>query len=106
MNIVLYTAEIADRFVRDNFRKIQDALRAEPVLKTDLKFFEFDFTSGAVSQVYKAHGLGFKPKDVILLSTTNNADVVFHYDNFTVTNIQITTTTACKVRCLIGRFEE
>lgn len=106
MKLALYTAEIADRFIRDNFRKIQEALRAEPILKPDFRFFEFDFTNGAVTQTDKSHGLGYLPKDVILLSASNSADVIFHYDDFTKTSVNITTSAACKIRCLIGRFEE
>jgi hypothetical protein len=38
----LILTEIADKWVRENFRRIQDYLRAEPILRGDFQFREFE----------------------------------------------------------------
>jgi hypothetical protein len=103
--INLFTVEIADRWVRTNFQRLIDFFREQPIIKANFVFREFTFTAGVTRQDI-AHRLGFTPKDVLVLSVSDDADVTFHPDAFTTTYIQTTVTKACTVRCLIGRYED
>lgn len=99
-----FLTEIEDTFSRDNFRRILNWIRATPILNGDFKFFEITFEK-AVTRDFK-HNLPFTPKDVIFLSATGGATVTFHYDSFTSTHINVTTSAATTFRCFVGRFEE
>lgn len=106
MRVKFFLEEIDDNpYVRDNFKRLQDAIDTEAVLKPEFKFFQITVTSGVTSFSYP-HKLKYQPKDVIFLSASNNADVTFKYDSFTATNIVFTTTAACTFRCFIGTYRE
>jgi hypothetical protein len=101
----LFLAEIKDKWVRDNFRKLLDWIRGTPILKGEFRFLEITFTAAVTARDYK-HNLPFTPTDVILLATSGGATVTFHYDSFTPTYINLTTSAATTIRCFIGRYEE
>jgi hypothetical protein len=100
-----FLEEIDQPYVRDNFKRLKDAIDQEPLFKAGFKFFSIPLTT-AVSAFKFPHNLGFKPRDVLLLSTSNNADVTFHYDSFTGTDIFFTTTASTTIRCFIGTYAE
>jgi hypothetical protein len=92
-------------YLIDNFKRLQDAIEAEPVLKTEFKFFEI-VVPAAVTRKSYPHRLPFQPKDAILLSATNDASVTFHFDDFTKENIVFTASDPCTFRCFIGAYRE
>lgn len=105
MNLKLLITEIADKWTRENFRKIQDYLRDVAVLRGEFSFFTIAVTATTTSRDY-THNLGFRPKDVITLSVSGGYDVVWDYDNFTATTVRFSTSGPCTIRAYIGRHEE
>lgn len=103
--IKFFLSEIADLFVRDNFKKLDTYLQGEAVLRGQFKFFEFTFATAVTAFTIK-HGLPFRPIDVITTYKTDGVTVTWLQDSFSATNLKITTSAACTVRAYIGRHEE
>lgn len=103
MKVKMLTEQIPDAYVRDNFKRLADALDAENILRGNFKFFEIVLTN-AVTGFDFPHNLKFTPKDVIVEGISGGATITFHYDNFTTTNIQFTTSAGCTVRCFVGSY--
>lgn len=103
--IKFFLAEIADKYIRDNFQRITDYFSKDVFSKSQFSFFEYTFGAAATS-IDVSHNAGFVPLDVIMLSVTNGETVTFHYDNFTRTTLRVTATGACRVRAFIGRHAE
>jgi hypothetical protein len=98
----LFMNEVVDPFIRENFRRLTDWLRSEPIVNCGFKFYSIVIPSTS-AQTYR-HNLGFQPRDVILLSITKGATVVFAYDQFTSTSITYTASAACTMRILLGTY--
>lgn len=105
MKLKFLMDQIEDVYIRDNFKRLQDAILAEAVLKGEFKFFEIPVSKSVVRQNY-SHNLNFIPKDVITLSVSADADVTWHFDEFDRTTVQFTTTKACVIRAFIGAYGE
>jgi hypothetical protein len=103
--IKFFLAEIADRYVRENFQKISDYLQSDLFARGKFSFFEYSFTAAAANLTLP-HGLKFTPKDVIELHASNGVTVTWHYDNFTRTTIELSSSGAGTVRAYIGRYGE
>lgn len=97
--------DIQDEYVRENFERLTLFLQEFPFFRGEWRFFELAFTS-TLTNVNVAHGLGFKPTDVIQTSVTGAGSVTFNFNSFTSENINVTTTAACTVRCFIGAYKE
>lgn len=110
MTLKLFTAEIDDYFLRENFRKTQEFVRLQPILNGDFRFIEMTITGNASFKF--AHNLSFVPKDVIQTSVIFSAgagSLAWNYSSFDSTFIYLTTTgmaatDTCTVRALLGRF--
>lgn len=99
----LSIAEIADLYVRENFRRLQSFFREESPL---LGFQHIEITiQNAVSAQKFPHNLGFLPKDIILLSSIGSGVATLNYDQFTATDLVITTTGAVTLRLLAGTYQ-
>lgn len=94
-----------DPVARRNFRLIEDQINGDTLLKGHFQFFKFVFTA-AVTAMKIPHKLGFRPLDVILTSVSAGATVTWAYDTFDATNVVITTSGACVVRCFLGAYAE
>jgi hypothetical protein len=101
----LLISEINDPYIRDNFRRIEDILRSESLLKGSFKFFEIEI-DGAVTNLKYSHNLGFVPKDVIQTSITGSGSLDWNFPNFTKDFLDITTTGPVTVRAFIGTYQE
>jgi len=101
----LILKNITDIHIRDNFLRLKEFFQDDVLLKGQWQFFELTF-DGAVTDQDRAHGLGFKPLDVIQTSVTGAGTITFNNDSFTNENINVTTTGACVVRCFIGAYRE
>lgn len=107
----LFTTEVQDKFVRENFQRLERYFRADPLAKSQLTFFELelasDTTAGYPVSVTYPHRLGFRPTDVIQLSISpDDATVIWEYGSFTRENLSIYIAEAVTVRALIGRYGE
>jgi hypothetical protein len=111
MILKLFTREVEDYFLRENFRKTQDYVGSQPVLNGDLRFFEIVITGNKALFKY-AHNFTFTPKDIIQTSVIFSAGagaLVWNYASFDATFLYLTTTgmgatDTCTVRALVGRF--
>jgi hypothetical protein len=102
--IRLLLREIKDTYVRDNFARITDYLKAERALD-GFRFRTITFTEAQANFKFP-HTLGYEPKDVLVLSKTGAGDITFNYDKFDQTNLDITTTGPVEVRVLVGAYKE
>lgn len=105
MDLSLIFDNIKDRFIRENFFRVQKFVQAQAVLLANFTFYEVEI-SGANSKFALAHGLDFVPIDVIVLSIHGNHNVYFRYQEFDKTNIYLTAAGPVKVRFLAGRYSE
>ena len=68
-------------------------------------FYSISYDSAVTNENF-AHGLGFKPTDIIMMSKSPDTEgVTWSYDSFTTTNVVLTTTGAVTIRCLIGAYD-
>lgn len=105
--IKIFTKEIKDTFVRENFIVLDQYVREDLFRKGNFRFMELSFPS-AVSQQSIPHSLNFQPFDVIHLSTrkSDTATVTFHYDSFSRSSISVSVSAACTIRFYVGRYGE
>lgn len=97
--------DITDPYIRENFKRLSGFLQEFPFFRGEWEFFTINIGS-SVTNLKLAHGLGFKPLDVIQTSKSGAGDITFNFDNFSETELDITTTGACSVRCFIGAYKE
>lgn len=103
--INLRLEEITDPLIRDNFLRLDRALKEFTFLKGNWRFVEIEF-AGAVTNYKFPHGLNFMPRDVLQTSKTGAGSLTWNYDSFDRTNLDITTTGACTVRAFVGSYRE
>jgi len=98
----LFRKEVDNTYVRDNFTRITDYFRSNPVDRCDFRMFEYT-TSAAVTTTNIPHNLGFKPEDAIL-TYSSSGTVTLHYASFTSEYINVTTSAATTFRVLLGKY--
>lgn len=92
MNIVkLLTREIADRYIQENFIRLNNYFREARALLT-FQHLEIVLTRLGENQKIP-HGLGFTPQDVIVTSTIGSALVQLNYSEFDSQNLDISVLT-------------
>lgn len=101
----LIVKNIEDRWIRENFVRIQRFFSDFPLFRSDWKFFSLEFTS-AVTQKEVPHGLDFTPTDIIQTRLLGPGVLTWEYDLFDRTKLVVTTTGACSVRAFIGAYRE
>ncbi len=114
MNVLqLFKTEIVDPYIRDNFLRIADYLRDDPMRKGQFRFFErYLDAPDPLTAIYPYtlefnHNLGFQPKDVISLSILpETATLAWKYSKFTRSTVTVVLSAACTFRGYIGRYEE
>lgn len=100
----LLVKETEDRVTRENMQRIQKEIsETQVILKGQWRFIQLTFEA-AVTNFKYPHKLDFVPKDAWLTSTTNGMAVIFNYDEFDRTNIDITTSEGGTMRALIGNI--
>jgi hypothetical protein len=111
--IKLFQIEVLDKFMRENFRKLESFLNQTIFEKAQFSFRETRLAKAdAVVAVYPytavfPHQLLFQPKDIIQMSITpDDATVTWNYDDFTKTHLSATISKEVTVRFLVGRYEE
>lgn len=107
MKAKLYVSQIQDPYLQQNFKTIGDQFSGIPFLKGDWDFLELQIKASGTN-IKVPHNLQYQPKDVILLSVINGS-IVFNYDLFDKTYINVTatvTTSPMTVRLFLGRYTE
>jgi len=94
---------VEDPIIREYIEDLQDEINNQAVLKCKFEFFEFEFDT-AVTNEKKKHNLGFVPDAIVELYKTGVGVVTYNYVNFNKEEFDITTTGACKVKFLAGRY--
>lgn len=97
--------DMQDPYARENFKRLSSFLAEFPLFRGEWEFFTINIGT-AVTDLNLAHGLGFRPLDVIQTSSIGAGTLTFNYSSFTDETISITTTDACTVRCFIGAYKE
>lgn len=103
----IYTSEIKDIYTQKNFEIIRDELNGNPLLKGRFVFVEISVPSSGSNQKF-THNLGFKPKDVLVLSTIGGT-MTFLYNSFDSTYLYYdatVTTSPMTVRAYVGSYSE
>lgn len=101
----LIVKNVEDRFIRENFVRLQRFLYDFPLFRGDWKFFEISFL-GAVTNKAIPHGLDFVPTDIIQTRLVGPGTLTWDYDLFDRTKLVATTTGACSVRAFVGAYRE
>jgi hypothetical protein len=94
---------IKDEDTKQVMDDVKDALITEPLINSGFVFKELVFTA-ALTNTKVAHGLGFRPLDIIQTSLTGAGAITWNYAKFTDVNLDITVTGACTVRAFIGAY--
>jgi len=102
-NIELILKDIQDPHVRENFLRIFRYLESQTVLNGNFKFFYLEIPNAETNYKFY-HGLGFRPKDVILLNAEGDRGPEFRYDLFTKDTMDISVTGPTKLRFLAGSY--
>ena len=102
-----FLKELEDKFIRENFYRLDKFLREDALKKAEFSFFELVVLGTVVNKKF-AHNLSFKPTDVILLSITkpDSATVTWHYDKFDRESVEISTSGPCTIRAFLGRYSD
>ena len=96
---------ITDKPISDLFFKIIRYLESAVALKMNFQFYEVTVKSATTTEV--KHGQGKAPKDVVITSVNpSTVTVTFKYENFTNESMLFTTSGACTVRFLAGKYGE
>ena len=101
MNLLLN--EIQDRYVRENFKRLQEFLRVSNMLE-GFTFVEIELTQAVTNYRYY-HGLGYIPQDIIQTRFTGPGELTFNYSRFDRQYLDLSTTGACTVRALVGTIK-
>lgn len=98
----LYTKQIDDKYIRDNFERIEETINNLVFAQGDFEFFEFSVTGE--QDAYKLyHNLGFNPNDIIVTKAIGAA-YEFNYDGFNDQYLTIKTAGDLYLRCIIGNL--
>ncbi len=102
----LLVLETKDEVARENLSRIQKEVTIDQqLLRGQWKFIELTFDAEVANFKYP-HKLSFVPKDVIQTSSIGTGTVIWNYDLFDRTNLDISTTEACTVRAFVGSYQE
>ena len=105
MKEFLLIHEIEDEYIQENFVRLNTFISDQPFLKGRFQHFEIEF-GAAVTNLRIQHRLGFQPKDLIQTFLTGGETLTWNYDLFDSKYLDVTTSGPCKVRAIIGAYEE
>lgn len=102
----LFKSEILDKYVRENFQRIENHAKDDLLGNNRFIFIEKELALATYPATFELpHTLGFQPKDVIQLSVSPDDTVVtWNTDSNTRTTYSVTIDQACTVRAFIGRY--
>ncbi len=100
----LFRKEIEDQFAQENFKRLGDYAAKYPLFRCNFQFLSISIPAAGTNQKF-AHGLDFVPLDVIIMHNSNNVNITLNYLRFDNTNLDITSSGATTLRCLVGRYQ-
>jgi hypothetical protein len=98
--ISLAISNITEPQTRDNFKSLEKELKTNPITNGEWKLIDKNYLTSGTYKII--HNLGFKPIDVI--QTYFGPVISFDLDAATKDQIEITISTAGRIRFLIGRM--
>lgn len=99
----LFTKEIQDLYIRQNFQRLTDYFSNQNQLVT-FNFFELNITAAIPSAKTLNHNLGYLPKDIVITQITGPGTIQFIYGSFDATSISYLATGPCRVRFYVGTY--
>lgn len=100
-----FIRELKDQYLETNFRRLNEYLFNQVILRGEFKFFELTFPAAVTNQRVK-HFFNFVPKDIIQTSLTGGSTLTWNYDEFDREFLNVTTSGPATVRAFIGRYKE
>jgi hypothetical protein len=97
--------DITDKYIRENFFRIQKFFQGYPFFRGEFVHFDLSF-KGPVTKQKVLHGLGFKPTDIITTRALGPGALVWEYADFDDKNLVVTTSDTCQVRAFVGAYRE
>jgi hypothetical protein len=101
--MILFLSEIKDEYSQENFKRIREFFREQSILRGEWEHMEISIPSMVTNFKYP-HKLGFLPKDILQTSLIGES-IIWNYDRFDSTYLDITTGGACTVRAFVGRYD-
>ena len=89
MRFELIKKDIADPWVVENFDRIQIFINDSQLIQGSWRFFQYSFTQNATN-LKISHDLGFVPLDLIQTSARGLGAIVWNYNGFTATQLDVT----------------
>jgi len=103
--IDLILKDIDDIHIRENFFRLKNFLNGQVLFDGDFKLFDVKIDKKETS--FKLpHGLTFIPADIISLSASGNMNYFFRFQEFTKTDMFITTEGPVRLRFLAGKLRD
>ena len=100
----LFFRDIDNQYTLDNFRRIEGEINGQIILSASWRPIELTFTAAKSNFRYE-HNMKFVPTDVIQTRLTGAGAVTYNYTLFDETHIDISTSGACVVKFLLGRYD-
>lgn len=100
-----FGGEIDNETIVDGFREINRKWNENIFLAFDGVHLTASY-SAAVTDGKIAHGLGWVPRDVIVLKEHPASTLTLNWDDFDDTYIYVTTSAACELRLFAGSYKE
>lgn len=98
--------EVDDPIIRENFRRVSDFFREDPLTKATFDFVSYDLKATTYpATVSVAHTFDFVPKDVITTSVVGG-DLIWEYAQFTRSLLFATISAPLTVRAFVGSYAE
>lgn len=101
-NPTLIVKEIQDIYIRKNFDNLVSYFSNQNQF-LNFKFFEFSFAEAESNKRF-SHGLGFTPKDIVVLHCTGEGSFTFNVGLCDNENGDISVSGPCNVRFFIGSY--
>ncbi len=101
--IRLHLKQIEDRYLRENFERIQRLFQESPILDGDFKFYEFTIDEATEGYEFY-HNLGFFPNDIIITKAIGDTYEI-DYEATSDEYIVINTSGPLYIRCFIGNMK-
>lgn len=97
-----FVESISDIPTREAILRIVEYINLLPFSSGNWQFIEIPLKIGDNSI---KHSLGFKPKDMLILSQTGQSTLIVKYNLFTNKDVVINSTQTTTLRALVGTYE-
>lgn len=100
----LFRQEIGDPYIRDNFARLMNYLKAN-LLMAGFKHFEIEFKDAEDNRKIP-HGLLAAPKDVLQTSLIGTGVVTWNHQQFDSKFLDVSASGPCTVRAFVGTYKD